>query len=40
MRLEARLKRDWRFLRGLNRTLSRVKTIARDSDNQIGRAHV
>ncbi len=35
MRLEARLKRDWRFLRGLNRTLSRVKTIARDSDNLV-----
>ena len=35
MRLEARLKRDWRFLRGLNRTLARVKTIAKDSDNLI-----
>lgn len=35
MRLEARLKRDWRFLRGLNRTLKRVKSIAKDSDNLV-----
>jgi fatty-acyl-CoA synthase len=35
MRLRARLKRDWRFLRGLNRTLARVKTIAKDSDELI-----
>ena len=35
MRLEARLKRDWRFMRNLNRTLGRVKTIARDSENLI-----
>ena len=35
MRLEARLKRDWRFWNGLSRTLKRVKSIARDSDNLI-----
>ncbi|WP_293677746.1 long-chain-acyl-CoA synthetase [uncultured Phenylobacterium sp.] len=35
MRLEARLKRDWRFWKGLNRTLKRVKSIARDSPNLI-----
>src|SRR3989344_4782123 len=35
MRLNARLKRDWRFWKGLSRTLKRVKTIARDSDNLI-----
>jgi fatty-acyl-CoA synthase len=35
MRFRARLKRDWRFLRGLNRTLARVKTIAKDSPNLI-----
>ena len=35
MRLEARLRRDWRFWKGLSRTLKRVKTIARDSDNLI-----
>jgi fatty-acyl-CoA synthase len=35
MRFQARLKRDWRFWKGLNRTLKRVKTIARDSDNLI-----
>ena len=35
MRFEARLKRDWRFWKGLNRTLKRVKTIARDSSNLI-----
>ncbi|CAN7435683.1 long-chain-acyl-CoA synthetase [Phenylobacterium sp. LjRoot219] len=27
MRLKARLQREWRFLRGLNRTLARVKSI-------------
>jgi fatty-acyl-CoA synthase len=31
MRLKARLQREWRFLRGLNRTLDRVKAIAPDS---------
>ena len=31
MRFKARLKRDWRFWQGLNRTLKRVKSIARDS---------
>src|SRR6478752_5460203 len=35
MRLNARIKRDWRFWQGLNRTLKRVKSIARDSDNLI-----
>ena len=35
MRLNARLKRDWRFWKGLSRTLKRVKTIAKDSDNLI-----
>ncbi|WP_293904684.1 long-chain-acyl-CoA synthetase [Phenylobacterium sp.] len=35
MRLEAGLKRDWRFWQGLSRTLKRVKSIARDSDNLI-----
>src|SRR5690349_5087495 len=35
MRFEARLKRDWRFWKGLNRTLKRVKSIARDSPNLI-----
>jgi fatty-acyl-CoA synthase len=33
MRLRARLERDWRFTRGLNRTLKRVKSIAPDSPN-------
>ncbi|WP_395670365.1 AMP-binding protein, partial [Phenylobacterium sp.] len=35
MRLKARLKREWRFLRGLRRTLNRVKSIAPDSPNLI-----
>jgi fatty-acyl-CoA synthase len=35
MRLKARLQREWRFVRGLNRTLTRVKSIAPDSDNLI-----
>jgi fatty-acyl-CoA synthase len=35
MRLRARLERDWRFMRGLNRTLKRVKSIAPDSPNLI-----
>lgn len=35
MSFRARIKRDWRFLRGLNRTLSRVKTIARDSPHLV-----
>jgi fatty-acyl-CoA synthase len=33
MRLKARLQREWRFLRGLARTLSRVKSIDPGSDN-------
>jgi fatty-acyl-CoA synthase len=33
MRLKARLQREWRFIRGLTRTLARVKSIAPDSDN-------
>ena len=35
MRLKARLRREWRFLRGLRRTLARVKSIAPDSANLI-----
>ncbi|WP_397404600.1 long-chain-acyl-CoA synthetase [Phenylobacterium sp.] len=35
MRFQARLKRDWRFWKGLSRTLKRVKTITRESDNLI-----
>jgi len=35
MRLRARLKRELRFVRGLNRTLKRVKGIAPDSPNLI-----
>ncbi|MDZ4371244.1 MAG: long-chain-acyl-CoA synthetase [Phenylobacterium sp.] len=35
MRFRARLKRDWRFWQGINRTLKRVKSIARDSENLI-----
>ncbi|TAL37659.1 MAG: long-chain-acyl-CoA synthetase [Phenylobacterium sp.] len=35
MRFQARLKRDLRFWQGLQRTLKRVKSIARDSDNLI-----
>jgi fatty-acyl-CoA synthase len=35
MRLKARLKREWRFLRGLRRTLGRVNSIAPDSPNLI-----
>jgi fatty-acyl-CoA synthase len=35
MRLEARLKREWRFWKGLNRTLKRVKSISKESDNLI-----
>ena len=35
MRLRTRLSRDWRFLKGLRRTLGRVKSIARGSDNLI-----
>ncbi|MCR5877249.1 long-chain-acyl-CoA synthetase [Phenylobacterium sp. J367] len=35
MRLKARLQREWRFLRGLNRTLKGVKSIAPDSPNLI-----
>ncbi|THD82595.1 MAG: long-chain-acyl-CoA synthetase [Phenylobacterium sp.] len=33
MSLRAKLQREWRFLRGLNRTLARVKSIAPDSAN-------
>jgi fatty-acyl-CoA synthase len=32
MSLKAKLQREWRFLRGLNRTLNRVKSIAPDSE--------
>ena len=32
MSLKAKLQREWRFLRGLNRTLGRVKSIAPDSE--------
>jgi len=35
MRLKTRLNREWRFLRGLSRTLKRVKSIASDSPNLI-----
>lgn len=35
MRLRARLNRDWRYWQGLSRTLKRVKSIARESDNLI-----
>jgi len=35
MRLQARLKREWVFLKGLMRTLKRVKSIAPDSANLI-----
>ncbi len=35
MPLKANLQREWRFLRGLNRTLKRVKSIAPDSPNLI-----
>jgi fatty-acyl-CoA synthase len=33
MRLQDRLKRDWRFWRGLSRTLKRVRSISPDSEN-------
>ena len=35
MRLKDRLRREWRFLRKLRRTLGRVKSIAPDSPNLI-----
>ena len=35
MPLKAKLQREWRFLRGLNRTLKAVKSIAPDSENLI-----
>jgi fatty-acyl-CoA synthase len=35
MPLKAKLQREWKFLRGLNRTLARVKSIAPDSANLI-----
>jgi fatty-acyl-CoA synthase len=33
MRLRERIQRDLKFVRGLRRTLKRVKTIASDSPN-------
>src|SRR5579859_118659 len=35
MPFKANLQREWRFVRGLNRTLRRVKSIAPDSPNLI-----
>jgi fatty-acyl-CoA synthase len=35
MRLQTRLKREWQFLKGLTRTLKRVKSITPDSTNLI-----
>lgn len=35
MRVKARLERDWRFFRGLNRTLKRVKSITPSSPNLV-----
>ncbi|MDO8321608.1 MAG: long-chain-acyl-CoA synthetase [Phenylobacterium sp.] len=35
MSFKARLEREWRFVRGLNRTLKRVKTIAPTSPNLV-----
>jgi len=35
MALKAKLQQDWRFTRGLNRTLKAVKSIAPDSENLI-----
>ena len=35
MRIRAQLERDWRFIRGLNRTLKRVKSIAPASDHLV-----
>ncbi|MET0273057.1 MAG: AMP-binding protein, partial [Phenylobacterium sp.] len=35
MPLKARLKREWRFVRGLNRALKRVKSISPESPNLI-----
>ncbi|MCC7268462.1 MAG: long-chain-acyl-CoA synthetase [Caulobacteraceae bacterium] len=35
MALKARVQREWRFLRGLSRTLGRIKSIAPDSENLI-----
>ena len=35
MTLTANLQRNWRFLRGLNRTLARVNSISHDSDNLV-----
>ncbi|RAK58090.1 long-chain-acyl-CoA synthetase [Phenylobacterium deserti] len=35
MALKARLQREWRFVRGLRRTLGRVKSISLDSPNLI-----
>jgi fatty-acyl-CoA synthase len=32
MSLKAKLRREWRFLRGLGRTLSRVRSIDPDSE--------
>jgi fatty-acyl-CoA synthase len=35
MAVKAKLEREWRFMRGLNRTLARVKSIDADSDNLV-----
>jgi len=35
MAVKAKLEREWRFMRGLNRTLARVKSIDGDSDNLV-----
>lgn len=35
MRVKTRLERDWRFFRGLNRTLKRVKSISPTSTNLV-----
>jgi len=35
MSLKAKLQREWRFVRGLNRTLARVKSIDSDSRNLV-----
>ena len=35
MALKARVQREWRFLRGLSRTLKRIKSIAPDSENLV-----
>lgn len=35
MAVKAKLEREWRFMRGLNRTLARVKSIDPDSENLV-----